>query len=250
MSPARLPSIAAYDGFAWFYDRHWAAIFSEKAVWAVDTLLLPYIPVRGRVLDVCCGTGQLAAELGRRGYRVSGIDRSGDMLAYARRRARTANLVRADARAFAFRPVHDAAVSLFDSLNHILGAEHLARTLGNIRDALRDRGWFLFDVNAEAGFRARWVSGYEVVTRTGVCRLAGEYDRAKRIGRYRVTLEGRGADVWRRADFDLVQQCYTDEEIRWALASAGFGDVESHDAETDLDMPEEVGRVFYLARAV
>jgi SAM-dependent methyltransferase len=239
----------AYDAFAWFYDRHWAAVFAEKAIWAVETLLLPYIPIRGRVLDVCCGTGQLAAELCARGYRVTGIDLSGEMLAHAKARAPAASFAKADARAFSLRPLHDAAVSTFDSLNHILGIEDLTRTLRNVRDALRDDSLFLFDLNSDAGLRERWVSRSDVRTGDGVCRLRGAYDPEQRRARYRVTLAGRGRDAWRQADFEIVERCYSDEEVRHALAAAGFGEVETHDAEKDLEITDEVGRVFYLARA-
>ena len=41
----------------------------------------------GRVLDVGCGTGRLAAELGQRGARVWGVDPSPEMLAVARAKA-------------------------------------------------------------------------------------------------------------------------------------------------------------------
>jgi demethylmenaquinone methyltransferase/2-methoxy-6-polyprenyl-1,4-benzoquinol methylase len=40
----------------------------------------------GRVLDVATGTGLVAAELGRRGFRVTGLDQSLEMLEIARRR--------------------------------------------------------------------------------------------------------------------------------------------------------------------
>jgi len=40
----------------------------------------------GHVLDVATGTGLVAAELLRRGFRVTGLDQSGEMLAVARRR--------------------------------------------------------------------------------------------------------------------------------------------------------------------
>src|SRR5262245_36454568 len=40
----------------------------------------------GHVLDVATGTGLVAAELLRRGFRVTGVDQSPEMLAIARRR--------------------------------------------------------------------------------------------------------------------------------------------------------------------
>jgi demethylmenaquinone methyltransferase/2-methoxy-6-polyprenyl-1,4-benzoquinol methylase len=43
-------------------------------------------PDGGHVLDVATGTGLVAAELLRRGFRVTGLDQSPEMLAFARRR--------------------------------------------------------------------------------------------------------------------------------------------------------------------
>jgi demethylmenaquinone methyltransferase/2-methoxy-6-polyprenyl-1,4-benzoquinol methylase len=43
-------------------------------------------PTSGRVLDVATGTGLVAAELVRRGFHVTGLDQSPEMLAIARRR--------------------------------------------------------------------------------------------------------------------------------------------------------------------
>ncbi len=238
-----------YNLFAWFYDRHWAEIFAEDAAWAVEALILPNIPAGGRLLDLCCGAGHLAAELCRRGYRVTGLDRSGEMLRHAKARAPGAELVRADARAFALGAIHDASVSLFDSLNHILDPGGLVRALTNVRRALRSEALLLFDVNSEVSFRERWVEEHEVAARDGVCFLQGAYDPRTRLGRYQVRLEGRGPEAWRRAEFELVERCHTEEELRDALFAAGFTEAETYDAERDLEMPDQVGRVFYLARA-
>ncbi len=48
--------------------------------------LVSRLPRGGHVLDVATGTGLVAAELLRRGYRVTGVDQSPEMLAVARRR--------------------------------------------------------------------------------------------------------------------------------------------------------------------
>jgi demethylmenaquinone methyltransferase/2-methoxy-6-polyprenyl-1,4-benzoquinol methylase len=47
---------------------------------------LPGPNASGHVLDVATGTGLVAAELFRRGYQVTGVDQSAEMLAVARRR--------------------------------------------------------------------------------------------------------------------------------------------------------------------
>lgn len=57
----------------------------------------------GHVLDVATGTGLVAAELVRRGFRVTGVDQSPEMLAGARRRfGGSAELVEASAESLPF----------------------------------------------------------------------------------------------------------------------------------------------------
>lgn len=50
------------------------------------------MPPGAQVLDVACGTGNLAIPLARRGAVVTGVDIAGNLLAQARERARTENL--------------------------------------------------------------------------------------------------------------------------------------------------------------
>ncbi|MDF1555200.1 MAG: class I SAM-dependent methyltransferase [Deferrisomatales bacterium] len=248
--PFRRPpeAVSPYDAFAWFYDRHWAHIFAAGALAAVDTLLLPHIPICGRVLDLCCGTGQLAAELAGRGYRTTGVDFSGEMLACARQHHPSPDWVRADVRQLALAPAFDAATCLFDSINHLLTAADLQRALTCAGAALAPGGLLLFDVNTELGFRERWVREWEVATPDGVCRLAGEYDPARRLGTYHFVLRGQGVDAWRRAEFEFHERCHSPEELRRALDRADLEIEEVCDAVSDLDLEEEVGRAFYLVR--
>ena len=69
-----------YDPFAWVYNRHWGNNFTALALLVLDRLVLPYLPARARILDLCCGTGQLARALSARGYQVTGLDGSKEML--------------------------------------------------------------------------------------------------------------------------------------------------------------------------
>src|SRR5512138_1996823 len=100
----------AYDGMGWFYDRHWRGLCA-KFMPALDRLVLRALPRGARVLDLCCGTGHLAACLTRRGFRVTGLDGSAEMLRFAGENAPRADFVRADARSFSFSQPFDAVVS-------------------------------------------------------------------------------------------------------------------------------------------
>lgn len=72
-------------------DRRWRRLAAAAAVWPGD-----------RVLDACCGTGDLAVEAERRGGRVVGLDFSEPMLERARRKSGTIEWVQGDALALPF----------------------------------------------------------------------------------------------------------------------------------------------------
>jgi demethylmenaquinone methyltransferase/2-methoxy-6-polyprenyl-1,4-benzoquinol methylase len=85
------------------YDRVGAVLsLGQDPLWR--RFLVSRLPPGGHVLDVATGTGLVAAELLRRGFRVTGLDQSAEMLEIARRRfaAREVELVEGTAEALPF----------------------------------------------------------------------------------------------------------------------------------------------------
>ena len=76
-----------YDTFAWVYNKHWGNQFTPTALSVIEKLVLPKISSNASILDLCCGTGQLARLLSERGYTITGIDGSAEMLKYAKENA-------------------------------------------------------------------------------------------------------------------------------------------------------------------
>ena len=142
--------VEAYSRLAGVYDEividrchdRWASFLHE--LWSTDPE-----GVRS-VLDLCCGTGLLAAELIARGYRVVGVDASGAMLACARERlgARVA-LHRHVLPELTIEGVFDAVVCTFDGLNY-LTPDELRLTVAATARRLRPAGWLVFDLHTDA----------------------------------------------------------------------------------------------------
>ena len=67
------------------------------------------------VLDLACGPGRHSLEMARRGFRVTGVDRTTEYLEEARKRAKVEDLtiefVQEDMRAIFFGPIHTKAPS-------------------------------------------------------------------------------------------------------------------------------------------
>ncbi len=101
-------------------DRRWRKLAVEQVVWPGD-----------RVLDACCGTGDLAVEAERRGGRVVGLDFSEKMLERARRKSGTIEWVQGDALALPF------ADSEFDATTVGFGVRNLADLEAGLRELAR-----------------------------------------------------------------------------------------------------------------
>lgn len=95
-----------------------------------------------RVLDVGCGSGEHVAELNRRGFDATGLDRSSGMIETARSRFPTqaTRFVVGDWDHFPASVPFDAVLCLFGSLGYRLKDARVLRSLRAFRSALRPGG--------------------------------------------------------------------------------------------------------------
>lgn len=237
----------AYDPFALIYNRDIAETFCRRAWPIVEKLLLPVIPKHARILDLCCGSGQMARELGERGYCVTGLDGSEAMLRIARTNAPQADFVLADARDFRFTSPFDAVLSSFNSFAHAGSTAELTSILLNARSSLKVGGPMLFDVSMEEQYEAKWRGSFGEVHEDVSWIVRASFDREARIARNDITIFRRDSSLdWQRQDFAFHQRCHRESEIQAALKNAGFTHSQSFDAECDLGIQKESGRRFFL----
>lgn len=199
------------------------------------------------VLDVCCGTGLLAAELVDRGYRVTGIDASEAMLARARRLlgpdADLALVVLPD---LPVKGVFDAAVSTFDGLNYLKPAD-FRLTVAALAQRLRSGGWLVFDIHTDAMLQLA----------KGTPTVEGEQDGTTFVIHNDVDLQARTCD----ARIDVIsaddsepftehhlQYFHGDNDVRSALADAGFELVSVTAEYTDEPVTADTLRATWKAR--
>jgi SAM-dependent methyltransferase len=244
--------MASYDDFAWFYNRYWNEEFHSLAFPILERIWLARIRPGARILDVCCGTGYLAGLLTARGYSVTGIDASAIMIQHARENVPAAEFRIANAAEFELPAQLDAAVSTFDSVNHILTVEHLQASFCRTAAALKRGAPFVFDVLLEEAYQTHWGESFALVREDHLLTITGAgYDFRSRRASCRITMFRLLDGVWRRSDVDMQERCYTTAEIDHALRQAGFGEIVCYDAR-DLGMAGELGegRTFFVATRV
>jgi SAM-dependent methyltransferase len=259
-----------YNLFAGVYNRWMAEDFCRRAFPAIERLFLPRLAGSGtpdrsedssplRILDICCGSGQMARALGHRGFRVTGLDASDEMLRWARQNAPRAELILADACSFEQPPVFAGALSTFNSLAHIGNATELEAVFRNVHAALLPGAPFLFDLSTEEAYTSKWRGSFGLAAEDCAFVVQPSYDAARRVGRNQVTLfqaekpsldgtlaNPERASNWHRSDFCIEQRCHEQSDLMLALNSAAFLHVEMYDAQRDLGMAGEWGRLFFL----
>lgn len=149
------------------------------------------LPPGGLILDVGCGTGRHSIELAKRGYTVTGIDLSTEMLARAKDVSTAAGLdvewIRADATQFSLPNRYDAAIGLCEGAFGLLGQgdnpiDQPLSILYNISRSLKPKAKAIFTVlNAAAKIR-KYQSKDVAERRFDPATLIESFDYAPREG--------------------------------------------------------------------
>lgn len=218
-----------YTDYAPIYDAIGQGAFAEELL-ARILAALPEPP--RRALDLACGTGAASLALAAAGAEVVGVDRSPQMLAIARARARDRGLpvtfVEADLRrltpALGHQGPFDLITCLYDSLNYLTGDGELAAALAGAAPLLRPGGRIVFDLNTEQEFLS-WDEGDQVVHDSdGILvynRLSYEPDARLARGKIVWFVRGEG-ERWWRGEEQHIERAWSEPEVLAALADAGL----------------------------
>jgi SAM-dependent methyltransferase len=250
MAAVAIAKYEDYDPFAWLYNKHWGDRFLDAALITFERLIKDNLSDKSRILDLCCGTGQVAQVLHERGYRIEGIDGSEKMLEYARQNAPGVEFIAGDARNFTAKRKYDAVLCMFDSLNHVMSGEDLGMVFDSVNIALKKRGTFLFDLNTEVSYVRDWKGTSAIIEEDHVCVINSSYIEESKTGIFDATLF-RSDEGWSRTDFKLTQHCYTEAEVRMRLGKAGFREIDTFafDAEKNFGAPgEDAKRIYYFCK--
>lgn len=244
-----------YDLLAPFYDAINAEIDYEKWADFIEEILNKECKIRPElVLDLGCGTGKMTLELARRGYDMTGIDYSPEMLDIARSIADEEGhdvlWLCQDMREFELYGTVDAAVCCLDCINHLEDEDDLDKCFKLVHNYLIPDGIFIFDINAKYKFENVYANNtFSMEEDGGVCIWENYYDSDSKLCDFYITLFKECADGrYERYDEEQSERMYTLEDIKASLERCNL---EFISAYGDLDFAEgndDCERIYIVAK--
>lgn len=184
------------------------------------------------VLDLGCGTGGHSLELARRGYEVTGVDVSPEMVAIARRKKEEAgaehlDYVVSDVAALSLGREVDAAIMMFNVIGYLAEPGQRSAALAAIRGHLRAGSLFVFDYWHGPAVLASPPGGtFREIPVEGGQLLRGastEFHPEQRLCDVTMTVwKIEGDRVAGRASERHRVRFYDDDELRELLGRCGF----------------------------
>ena len=137
----------SYENFAYYYDSLMEPQFYDD----YHAFIYKHCQFN-EVLELGCGTGEIAIRLSKDGKHVFASDLSLDMLEVAKQKAMAENvnliLQRVDMSDFSTSHQVDLVLCLCDSINYLLNPEDVLKTFQNVYSSLKDNGTFIFDIDS------------------------------------------------------------------------------------------------------
>ena len=237
----------AYRRYALVYDLVWRAAPYDRFV----DLCLEAAAAQGttvrRVLVAACGTGNAAVELACRGYEVTGLDLSLEMLTVAASKpppgGSPPRLIAGDLRAL---PVRDGWADLVlvlnASINYLLQPDEVVTALAHLGRATAPGGTVVVEPLSPRFVHEGWEPGRHV-DRDGL-RLEASYEVEGDllVERLRWSLRGvEEAETYR-------QRLYSEAELEALLGAAGLGLTERRPMWPAIPAQPARGRTLWVAR--
>lgn len=243
--------------YAGVYNQRWTDFANRVAPYIADYYAGRCNGALDRsLLDLGCGTGQLARYFLDRGYRVIGIDQSEHMLHYARVNAGAcdgdgaATFLQGDAREFCVNQEVGLVVATFDMLNQLENIDDLRSCFRSVSNALKENGLFIFDLVTRRG-SMRWNIIEVDDTDEALVVSRGMYDGIGDRAYYKISGFARmQTGQYERFDEMGSSTVFDMKAVRTALLEAGWRNV--HFARLEglgepIPNPEDERRVFVVA---
>ena len=241
-----------YSAFAAAYDGYMDNIPYSKWTSHICKILCKHNISEGLVLDLGCGSGTVTTMLSDRGYDMTGIDASEDMLREAadKRGDRNILYLEQDMRSFELYGTMKAVISVCDSMNYLTDKRDIRKVFRLVNNYLDPGGLFIFDMHTA------YYYGHELGSRTfartgmnGAYIWDNYFDAGSGKNEYFLTLFEENPDgSYARSEEEHIERAYDAVYIIRELEKAGLNVLSVTDGYTDRKAGEKSTRLLFTAQ--
>ncbi|SEB40452.1 class I SAM-dependent methyltransferase [Paenibacillus sp. GP183] len=249
----------SYERFAYAYDRLMREMpYSDWLRFAGEAWNQYGLKPR-TIVDLGCGTGNIAIPLGLAGFDVTGIDLSEDMLAVARQKAEQRSLLKGGLLTWVHQDIRewqlvervDAVISFCDCLNYLLEETDIVQAFQHTYRGLKPGGLFLFDVHTPKQLQNYADDQPFCLNEEDIAYIwTSEYDEKRMEIDHALTIfvqDEEKKDSFQRIEEHHSQRAYPLKWLEQQLLAAGFSEVrQAADFRWQLPIPS-TERAFFAA---
>ena len=241
-----------YQDFAEIYDGLMNDVDYER--WAeYYTRLLSIYGIRsGKICECACGTGGLTLPLQHRGFQMTGVDLSREMLWQAAQKARKNGMnipfVQQDMRSLNLHKPVDAVLATCDGVNYLMTDEDLLSFFRAAKRAIRPGGALIFDVSTPHKLKNILCSGLMCEDRPEITYLWQNtwHERAQTVDLDLCFFVRETDGKYRRMEEHQSQRAWDTETLKNGLWKAGFRGVCMY-SEATLNPAKEQDQRWHIA---
>ena len=242
--------MARYNDFAYIYDRLIRCdIDYDRWCDYIEILFSARGGMPRNICEIACGTGNITAELEARGYEMTGVDISADMLTVASGKLKSPRLICADMARFRPARSYDAFLCMIDGINYCVTPKSVRDTFGNVRAGRKDGGVFIFDVSTE--YKLKNILGSETYIHSEYdifYSWQNEYHEKYNLSDMLLNFFVREGDMYRRFEERHLQRGWSEAQLEKMLKDAGFTDIAVYDELTENPPRPDSERVVFVCR--
>jgi SAM-dependent methyltransferase len=213
-----------------FWREFYPFMFSERRFAETAELskqLIKLVKPKGKyVLDLCCGPGRYSLALAKRGFKVTGVDKTAFLLNKARAKAKTAGKniewIHQDMRDFIRPNAFNLVINMFTSFGFFDDKDDDMLVLRNVFASLRPGGFFVIDTIGKERLARILVSSAAEPTPDGglILRRHEVFDDWTRMRNEWIFIKNGKART-----YSFHHTIYSGQELRDRLEKAGFVDI-------------------------
>lgn len=243
----------SYSDFASIYDKLMHNdVDYEKWADYIENIFDMYDVNPKLVCDLACGTGNITIPLAKRGYDMTGVDISEDMLNIARDKASgldilflNQSITRLD-----LYGTMGAFLCMIDGINYVLTPKLLEQAFKRMKTCFMDPdALFIFDISSR--FKLQNTIGSNIFIHSDndiFYAWQNRYIEKKNISDMMLTFFVRHRKIYRRFEERHLQRAYTENELRYMLKKAGFSSIDVYDELTFEKPRENSERIVFVCR--